>query len=82
MENTYDKTFQVELDSLENKLRCAQNYMIDLFNIKEELWGYHPNNKKFINPIKEYDNTLSKISRLEEHINTIESDISHLKSAH
>ena len=82
MENTYEETFQIELDSLEDKLTCAQNNMIDLFNIKEELWRYHPENKQFINPIKEYNNILSKISHLEEHINTIELDISHLKSAH
>lgn len=82
MENTYEETFQIELDSLEDKLRCAQNDMIDLFNIKEELWRYHPKNKQFINPIKEYNTILSKISHLEENINAIELDISHLKSAH
>lgn len=82
MENTYDKTFQFELNNLEDSISCAQNEIIDLYNIKEEIWRYHPNNEQFINPIKEFDSIISKISHLEKHIITIESDISHLKSAH
>lgn len=81
MTNIYDKTCEVELNELQDKLVNFQNTLIGMHSIKEEIWRYHPANENFTNPIKEYDDISSQIDKIERQISEIELKILHLKSA-
>ena len=81
MSNIYEQEYQAELTNLQDNLIDIQNTLTSMYTIKDEIWRYHPKNKNFINPIKEYDNMSSEIDKLEKKISKIELDILHLKSA-
>ena len=70
----------MELNDLEDKLINLQNLVIQYYNIKEDLWRYHPANEDFINPITEHDEVKNKIEDVERNISEIELKILHLKS--
>ena len=80
MDNIYNQISEMELHDLEDKLINLQNLIIEYYNIKDDLWRYHPGNEKFINPIKEYDEVKNKIDKLEKDMSEIELKIIHLKS--
>ena len=70
----------MELHDLEDKLINLQNLIIEYYNIKDDLWRYHPGNENFVNPIKEFDEVKNKIDKLEKDMSEIELKIIHLKS--
>jgi len=70
----------MELTDLRDKLVNLQNILISMYTVKEEMWKYHPSNEDFINPIKEYDNLLIQIHKLEKQVSEVELKISHLSS--
>jgi uncharacterized coiled-coil DUF342 family protein len=81
MNNIYNQTYEVELDDLQNKLIDTQNTIINIYNIRDDIWKYHPSNENFINPIKEYEDLSHQIDELEKQISGIELKILHLKSS-
>lgn len=81
MSNIYEQGYRDELNDLQDSLIDIQNTLTSMYTIKDEIWRYHPNNKNFINPIKEYNNISSEIDELERKISKIELNILHLKSA-
>ncbi len=80
MTNIYDQTYEMELIDLQDMLVDIQNTLISNYNIKEEIWRYHPGNENFTNPIKEYDDISSQIDKIEKEISGIELDIINLIS--
>lgn len=80
MDNIYNQISEMELHDLEDKLINLQNLIIEYYNIKDDLWRYHPGNENFINPIKEFDEVKNKIDKLEKDMSEIELKIIHLKS--
>ena len=66
MDNIYNQISEMELHDLEDKLINLQNLIIEYYNIKDDLWRYHPGNENFVNPIKEYDEVKNKIRRLRD----------------
>ena len=80
MDNIYNQTYEMELHELEDKLINLQNLIIEYYNIKDDLWRYHPGNENFVNPIKEFDEVKNKIDKLEKDMSEIELKIMHLKS--
>lgn len=80
MDNIYNQISEMELHDLEDKLINLQNLIIEYYNIKDDLWRYHPGNENFVNPIKEYDEVKNKIDKLEKDMSEIELKILHLKS--
>ena len=80
MDNIYNQISEMELNDLEDKLINLQNLVIQYYNIKEDLWRYHPANEDFINPITEHDEVKNKIEDVERNISEIELKILHLKS--
>ena len=80
MDNIYNQISEMELHDLEDKLINLQNLIIEYYNIKDDLWSYHPGNENFVNPIKEYDEVKNKIDKLEKDMSEIELKIIHLKS--
>ena len=80
MDNIYNQISEMELHDLEDKLINLQNLIIEYYNIKDDLWRYHPGNENFINPIKEFDEVKNKIDKLEKDMSEIELKILHLKS--
>ena len=80
MDNIYNQISEMELNELEDKLINLQNLVIQYYNIKEDLWRYHPANEDFINPITEHDEVKNKIEDVERNISEIELKIFHLKS--
>ncbi len=81
MDNIYDKTYKTELIDLQDLITDSQNILLSLYNIKDEIWRYHPSNDDFVNPIKEYDEVSFQINELEKKISKLELDIIHLNSA-
>lgn len=81
MDNIYDKTYKTELIDLQDLITDSQNILLSLYNIKDEIWRYHPSNDDFVNPIKEYDEVSFQINELEKKISKLELDIIHLKSS-
>ena len=82
MTNTYNQTYGMELTELQDQLVNLQNCLINMSNIKDDIWKYHPGNENFINPIKEYDEVSSEMDELERKISKIELDILHLRSTY
>ena len=80
MDNIYNQISEMELHDLEDKLINLQNLIIEYYNIKDDLWRYHPGNENFVNPIKEFDEVKNKIDKLEKDMSEIELKIIHLKS--
>ena len=80
MDNIYNQISEMELHDLEDKLINLQNLIIEYYNIKDDLWRYHPGNENFVNPIKEYDEVKNKIDKLEKDMSEIDLKIIHLKS--
>lgn len=80
MDNIYNQISEMELHDLEDKLINLQNLIIEYYNIKDDLWRYHPGNENFVNPIKEFDEVKNKIDKLEKDMSEIELKIMHLKS--
>ena len=80
MDNIYNQISEMELNELEDKLINLQNLVIQYYNIKEDLWRYHPANEDFINPITEHDEVKNRIEDVERNISEIELKIFHLKS--
>ena len=80
MDNIYNQISEMELNDLEDKLINLQNLIIEYYNIKDDLWRYHPGNENFVNPIKEFDEVKNKIDKLEKDMSEIELKIMHLKS--
>lgn len=80
MDNIYDQIYKTELINLQDLITDSQNILLSLYNIKEEVWRYHPANDDFVNPIKEYDEISSQISELEKKISKLELNIIHLNS--
>ena len=80
MDNIYNQISEMELHDLEDKLINLQNLIIEYYNIKDDLWRYHPGNENFVNPIKEFDEVKNKIDKLEKDMSEIELKILHLKS--
>ena len=80
MDNIYNQISEMELHDLEDKLINLQNLIIEYYNIKDDLWRYHPGNENFVNPIKEFDEIKNKIDELERDMSEIELKIIHLKS--
>lgn len=81
MTNIYNQTYEMELSSLQDMLVDLQNQLISMHNIKDDVWRYHPANENFVNPIKEYDNLVSQIEKIEKQSSELELKIMHLKSA-
>ena len=81
MDNTYNQTYEMELTDLQDMLLDIQNVLISNYNIKDEIWRYHPGNENFVNPIKEYDEIISQIEKFEKQSSEIELKILHLKSS-
>jgi len=81
MDNTYNQTYEMELTDLQDMLVDIQNTLISNYTIKDEIWRYHPGNENFVNPIKEYDEIISQIEKLEKKSSEIELKILHLKSS-
>lgn len=81
MTNIYEQTYEMELSDLQDMLVDIQNTLISNYTIKDEIWRYHPANKDFVNPIKEYDEITSQIENLEKKISEIELKILHLNSS-
>tara|TARA_R110000822_G_scaffold123786_1_gene258296 strand:- start:10 stop:276 length:267 start_codon:yes stop_codon:yes gene_type:complete len=81
MTNIYNQTYEVELSEFQDGLVDLQNLLIDLYQIKDEIWRHHPSNEDFVNPIKEFDSISSQIESLEKRISELELKILHLKSA-
>tara|TARA_R110001592_G_scaffold31712_2_gene111531 strand:+ start:1568 stop:1816 length:249 start_codon:yes stop_codon:yes gene_type:complete len=81
MTNIYDQTYKMELSNLQDMLVDIQNILISNYNIKDEIWRYHPGNKNFVNPIKEYDEIVSQIDDLEKQASEVELKILHLNSS-
>jgi len=81
MDNTYNQTYEMELTDLQDMLVDIQNTLISNYTIKDEIWRYHPGNENFVNPIKEYDEIISQIEKLEKESSEIELKILHLKSS-
>jgi|TARA_Y100000389_G_C17451116_1_gene514868 hypothetical protein len=81
MTNIYDQTYKMELSNLQDMLVDIQNILISNYNIKDEVWRYHPGNENFVNPIKEYDEIVSQIDDLEKQASEIELKILHLNSS-
>ena len=80
MDNIYNQISEMELHDLEDKLINLQNLIIEYYNIKDDLWRYHPGNENFISPIKEFDEVKNKIDKVEKDMSEIELKIIHLKS--
>tara|TARA_B100000900_G_C20512312_1_gene688568 strand:+ start:513 stop:761 length:249 start_codon:yes stop_codon:yes gene_type:complete len=80
MINIYQKTYQMELHDLQDKLLNLQNTLTNIHLIRDEIWRYHPGNENFINPIKEYDEIISQIDKIEREISSVELDIIRLRS--
>ena len=80
MDNIYNQISEMELHDLVVKLINLQNLIIEYYNIKDDLWRYHPGNENFVNPIKEFDEVKNKIDKLEKDMSEIELKIMHLKS--
>ena len=80
MDNIYNQISEMEIHELEDKLINLQNLIIEYYNIKDDLWRYHPGNENFVNPIKEFDEVKDKIDKLEKDMSEIELKIMHLKS--
>ena len=80
MDNIYNQISEMELNDLEDKLINLQNLIIEYYNIKDDLWRYHPGNENFVNPIKEFDEIKNKIDELERDMSEIELRTLHLKS--
>ena len=81
MDNTYNQTYEMELTDLQDMLVDIQNTLISNYTIKDEIWRYHPANENFVNPIREYDEIISQIEKLEKQSSEIELKILHLKSS-
>lgn len=81
MTNIYDQTYEMEINELQDMLVDLQNQLIGMYSIKEDIWRYHPANENFINPIKEYDDLVSQIEKIEKQSSELELKIMHLKSA-
>mgnify|MGYP003653175780 FL=1 len=81
MDNTYNQTYEMELTDLQDMLLDIQNVLISNYTIKDEIWRYHPANENFVNPIREYDEIISQIEKLEKQSSEIELKILHLKSS-
>ena len=81
MTNIYNQTYEMELTDLQDMLLDIQNVLISNYTIKDEIWRYHPDNENFVNPIKEYDEIISQIEKLEKQSSEIELKILHLKSS-
>ena len=64
----YSHILQQEIDGLVMKLS-------ELSHINDELWSYHPSNENFINPIKAFNENLSKIADIERMISELEYEI-------
>ena len=73
MDNTYNQTYEMELTDLQDMLLDIQNVLISNYTIKDEIWRYHPANENFVNPIREYDEIISQIEKLEKQSNSINS---------
>ena len=71
----------MELQEMEDKLINLQNLTIEYYNIKDDIWRYHPSNENFTNPIKEYEEISGRILEIEKDISEMELKILHLKSA-
>jgi hypothetical protein len=61
-----------EKEKLKHELADMQNHLFALSNLKDEVWGYHPSNPDFINPIKLYENLKQDILDIERKIQEIE----------
>lgn len=59
----------------EEKLLNLKNNYIYLSEVREEVWKYHPSNKDFINPIKEYTALSEELKILEFKISELEREI-------
>tara|TARA_B100000035_G_scaffold314475_1_gene330858 strand:+ start:256 stop:507 length:252 start_codon:yes stop_codon:yes gene_type:complete len=81
MDNIYEQKYQAELTDLQDQLINLQNNLISMYNIRDDVWRYHPNNENFVNPIVEYDNVVGEIEELQKTISKIELKVMHLKSA-
>ena len=81
MTNIYDQTYKMEINELQDMLVDLQNQLIGMYNIKDDIWRYHPANENFVNPIKEYDDLVSQIEKIEKQSSELELKIMHLKSA-
>ena len=55
----------------ENLKETLLNELIQLQSIKDELWTYHPDNKKGINVVDAYSNISKKIANIEEQLETL-----------
>ena len=47
------------------------NELIQLQSIKDELWTYHPDNKKGINAVDAYNTISKKIANIEEQLEVL-----------
>ena len=81
MDNIYEQKYQAELINLQDQLINLQNNLVSMYNIRDDVWRYHPNNDDFVNPITEYDNIVMEIEELQKTISKIELKVIHLKSA-
>jgi|TARA_S200002703_G_C3801414_1_gene247744 uncharacterized coiled-coil DUF342 family protein len=81
MTNIYDQTYEMEINELQDMLVDLQNQLISMYSIKDDIWRYHPANENFVNPIKEYDDLVSQIEKIEKQSSELELKIMHLKSA-
>ena len=70
----------MDLEKLEDKIINLQNNIIQEHNILDELWRYHPSNKNFINPIKEYDKLKKSIEEKEIELDEIQNKINRLNN--
>lgn len=61
-----------------DKIVELKNEYIDLSNLRELVWMYHPSNPDFVNPIKEYERLTNKLDELEFRISTLEREINSL----
>jgi len=61
-----------------DKIVALKNEYIDLSNLREFVWMYHPSNPDFVNPIREYERLTNKLEELEFKISTLEREINSL----
>jgi hypothetical protein len=63
---------------LQERLIELNNKYIDVINLKDEIWNYHPSNPKFINPITLFEKLKSEIMDIEREINDLTFKINSL----
>ena len=55
----------------ENLKETLLNELIQLQSIKDELWSYHPDNKKGIDVVASYNRISKKITNIEEQLKAL-----------